>query len=70
MTPLLPLYLLPLLPSSSDSARPFPVFRFTTTMGKHKHKHRVRIVLSDLEDPEFSLGALLGRSNSTGEDAR
>ena len=39
-------------------------------MGKHKRKHRVRVVLSDLEDPEFSLGALLGRNNSTGEDAR
>jgi len=57
----------------SHSARPFPIPHSpspTTTMGKHKHKHRVRVVLSDLEEPEFSLGALLGRSNSTGEDAR
>ena len=39
-------------------------------MGKYKPKHRVRVVLSDLKDPEFSLGALLGHSNSSGEDAR
>ncbi|GAB5032402.1 Hypothetical protein NocV09_00900950 [Nannochloropsis oceanica] len=39
-------------------------------MGKYKSKHRVRVVLSDLKEPEFSLGALLGHSNSTGDDAR